>query len=105
MTSDARRELVQFLEKKAFEPVLRAKPDAYPESKRRELDHVQQATRAEIERFRHYRSAEEVVLNFKRDLSSDKAKKVHRELEDLNLPTIEQYRDEFLKLAQDLNVQ
>lgn len=104
MTSDAKRRLLQFLEEKTFEPVLRAKPDGYPESKRRELDHVQKATRAEIERFRRYGSASEVVLNFKRDLCSAKAKKVHRELEELNLPTIEQCRDEFLRLAQEFNV-
>lgn len=78
MASDAQRKLMHFLGEKAFEPVLRAKPDDYPESKRPQLEHVQRATEAEIERFRHYGSAETVVFNFKRDLSSGKAKKVYR---------------------------
>ena len=105
MASEAQRQLVDFLDRKAFEPVLRADPGRYPQGKRRKLEDVQQATRAEIDRFHHYRSAEEVVVNFKRDLSSSKAKQVHRDLDDLGLPTIEGCRDEFLKLAGQLGIQ
>jgi hypothetical protein len=102
MKSDAQRKLVSFLEQKAFQPVLRADPERYSGSRRQKLAHVQKATQAEVERFRHYGSAEEVVVNFKRDLTSGKAKQVHRELRDLDLPTIEECRDDFLRLAQDL---
>jgi hypothetical protein len=44
------------------------------------------------------------VVNFKRDLDSEPAKKVHRELESLGLPTIVVIKDEFLKLARELHV-
>ncbi|MDQ2762003.1 MAG: hypothetical protein M3Y22_00395 [Pseudomonadota bacterium] len=44
------------------------------------------------------------VVNFKRDLSSTAAKKVHGELKELGLPTVNDVRDEFEKLAADLGV-
>ena len=51
MASDARHRLVGFLEREAFDPVLRASSDARSAVDRRALEHVQRATRAEIERF------------------------------------------------------
>lgn len=97
---DARRQLVEFLERKAFRPVLRADEADFPEARRSKLRDVQESTRKEIERFHHYRSAEEVVTNFRRDLTSEPAKKVHRALKDLGLPTLEDVREEFEKLAE-----
>lgn len=44
------------------------------------------------------------MINFKRDLDSEPARKVHRELKDLGLPTIVDIKDEFLKLADELHV-
>ena len=45
------------------------------------LQKLQQSTRSEIERFRHYGSAREVLVNFKRDLTSSKARQIHRDLQ------------------------
>jgi hypothetical protein len=104
MASNAKEKLVGFLKQHAFDPVLKAKPSDYPESKRGELEHVQQATRSEIERYEAYGSARELVTNFKRDLHSEAAKKVHRELKALGLPTVNDVRDRFEKLASDLGV-
>jgi hypothetical protein len=101
MSTDARRELVALLERKAFAPVLQARPDGHDRTK---LEHVQKATRAEIDRFRSYGSAEEVVTNFRRDLSSAPAKKVHAELRSLGLPTLDDLREEFERKARDLGV-
>ena len=100
--SDTKRKLVDFLERKAFQPVLDAKPDDYPEGKRDNLRHVQEATRAERERFRNYDSAQQVVDMFHDDLSSEPAKKIHRELRDLDLPTLNDIRAEFDDLAREL---
>lgn len=102
MSSDARQKLVSFLERKAFEPVLRADAHRFHGAQREWLEHVQRATRAEIERFRNYGSAQEVVVNFRRDLTSEKAKQVHRELRALGLPTIEDVEQEFMELARSL---
>lgn len=101
---DAKRKLVDYLDEKAFQPVLRAKPDDYPEGNRAKLADVQRATQSEAKRFQEYDSAEKVVDMYRDDLSSSRAKEIHRELRDLGLPTIEQVRDGFEKLAQELGV-
>ncbi|HEX6956665.1 MAG TPA: hypothetical protein VF194_01645 [Ferrovibrio sp.] len=104
MADHAKQKLVDFLEDHAFSPVLRAKPHQYAASQQRMLEDVQRATRAEIDRFRDYRSAEDVVINFKRDLSSGAAEKIHRELRRLNLPTVNDLEGDFMRLADDLGV-
>ncbi len=95
MTQKAKHELVELLVRKAFDPVLSAKPDALSGPDQERLAHVQHATRAEIERFRGYATAEDVVANFKRDLTSTAAEKVHAELAQLHLPTLHDVRVEF----------
>jgi hypothetical protein len=97
-------ELVQFLEERAFRPVLNARPSGRSEADRRKLEHVKKATRAEIERFHHYGSAKEVLTNFRRDLDSAPAKRVHAELRSLGLPTIHDVRDEFERRAAALGL-
>lgn len=104
MASDAKKTLVDFVVGRAFEPVLRARPDGRSEADRRRLEHVQQATRAEIDRYRHYGSAAEVVTNFKRDLTSEAARRVHRELRTLGLPILDDIRDEFERKAAELGI-
>jgi chromosomal replication initiation ATPase DnaA len=84
--------------------VMRAKAEGRSDTEKKTLAHVQQATKAEIERYRHYSSAEELVTNFQQDLHSDAAEKVHAELRSLHLPTIEDIRDEFERKASQLGV-
>lgn len=102
--ADARRELVELLKAKAFQPVLHARPDGRSDADRRTLEHVKKATRAEIERFDHYRSAEDVAANFRRDLNSAPARKVHAELKALGLPTLQDIRAEFERKAHELGI-
>ena len=104
MTKDVRRELVEFLVRRAFDPVLAAKGNGRSEADKVTLERVQKATRAEIDRFRGYGSAEEVVLNFKRDLNSKPAKRIHSELKGLNLPTINDLREEFERKMSELDI-
>ena len=104
MSADHKRELLNLVERKAFDPVMRAKPDGKCEAEKKKLEHVQQATKAEIERYHGYKSAEELVTNFKRDLHSEAAKKVHSELRSLQLPTIVDIREEFERKAEELGV-
>ncbi len=99
-----KEELVNFLKSRVFDPVLKAKPDDYTGHDRDKLKHVQEATRSEIDRFHDYGSAEDVVVNFKRDLHSEHAKKIHRESRDLNLPTLNDVREDFENKAKDLGV-
>lgn len=102
---DAQHKLLAFLDRKAFEPVMRARPESYPESQRAKLKEVQDATRAEQERYRHYGSARKIVEMFKDDLASAPARKIHRGLHQLGLPTIEELRDEFEHLAEEFGVE
>ena len=105
MSKDHKGELLDLVERKAFDPVLRAKPEGRSESDKRKLEQVQDKTRAEIDRYRGYGSAEDLVTNFKRDLHSGAAKKVHADLRHLHLPTIEDVGDEFEAKAKDLGLQ
>ncbi len=101
---NAKERLYKLLDERAFKPVLDAKPDDYPESIRNRLARLKRATQRERERYRGYDSPQGVVTNFERDLHSDAAEKIHRELRDLSLPTINDVRDEFEALARDLGV-
>ncbi len=104
MASDAKRELVEFLESRAFNPVLNQKPDDYgSDSDRRKLADVQRATRSEIERYRHeYTSAQDVIRNYKDDLTSEPAREIDRELDQLGLPTLRAIEPQFRKKVEEL---
>ncbi|WP_026871028.1 hypothetical protein [Inquilinus limosus] len=104
MPDSAKEKLVDFVTRRAFDPVLKAQPEGMSDAEKRKLEHVQDATRSEIERFRGYGSAREVVVNFKRDLDSEPARKVHAELKSLGLPTINDIREEFESMAKELGV-
>lgn len=94
-----KQELLDFLDKHVFTPILHASSSHHSESDQRKLKEVQDKTAAEKNRFQHYSSAEEIVINYKRDLHSEAAKKVNSNLEALNLPTLPSVKDDFLKLA------
>ncbi|HSV01809.1 MAG TPA: hypothetical protein VLI41_01265 [Phenylobacterium sp.] len=101
---DAKEHLVSYLKSRAFEPVLRARDDGRSETEKRKLSDVKKRTREEIDRFEHYGSAQEVYVNFKRDLDSEPAKKVHAELRSLGLPTINDIAGDFENEARKLGV-
>lgn len=83
---------------------MRARPDDTSDADRQTLEHVKQATQAEIGRYRDYGSAQEVAINFPRDPNSAAAKKVHAQLRHLHLPTIEEFKEEFEEKARQLGV-
>ncbi len=94
-----RNELVDFIVHRAFYPMLmadRAGPD------KAMVEHVQKATRAEVDRFRSYDSAEDVIYGFERDVRSRPAQTIHSELKLLHLPVIDDLRDEFERKAREL---
>lgn len=104
MPDDAKKKLVDFIVSRVLDPVLRAKADGLSDTERQKLEQVQNATRAEIERYRDYGSAREVVVNFKRDLASRPARKVHADLRALHLPILNDIRDEFEAKARELGI-
>src|SRR2546421_13011878 len=104
MGDRAKDQLVRLLESHVFDPVLTTRPTGRSETDRAKLEHVQKATRAEIARLRDYRSAKDALVNFRRDLGSAPARRVHVELHALGLPTINDFRDEFERRAETLGV-
>jgi hypothetical protein len=96
----SKQELLHFLDQHVFNPILHASPKEYSEADQKKLKDVQDRTQSEKERFRTYKSADEVIENFKRDLHSSTAKRVNRELEHLKLPTLPSVKDDFLKVAE-----
>lgn len=94
-----KKQLLQFLDSRVFNPILRAKPRDYRESDRGALADVQESTKSERARFHGYRSAREVRDNYMSDLHSETAKRINKELRRLKLPRLPDIEDEFLALA------
>lgn len=97
--SNTRDKLFNFLDRKAFRPVLNASADDYSGSDREKLEEVQAATRRERKRFEERDSASGIMDEFKNDLSSEPAEKIHHKLRSLGLPTLPEVKDEFRDLA------
>ncbi len=93
----SKQDLLHFLDKRVFDPILHASPEHYGQPDQKKLKDVQDRTQSEKERFSHYGSAGEIIENYKRDLHSPTAKRVNAELEHLKLPTLPSVKDEFLK--------
>lgn len=106
MARDEKKELVDFLESRAFRPVLDRRPDDYPsESDRQKLRDVQGATRRDLDRYREdYGSAREVIDNYKADLTSSAGRKVRSELHELRLPTLDDVQEDFREKVEDLGL-
>jgi hypothetical protein len=92
-------ELLRFLDQHVFNPILKANESHYSDADKKKLQHVQDRTKTEKERFAHYGSAQDIVDNFKSDVHSAAAKHVNQELERLKLPTLPSVREDFLQLA------
>jgi hypothetical protein len=95
----SKQELLRFLDRRVFDPILGTSTDRYSESDRQKLKDVQDRTRSEKDRFRGYSSAQEIIDNYKSDLHSATAKRVNSELKRLKLPTLPSVKGDFLKLA------
>ncbi len=106
MADNKKEQLVDFLDRKVFEPILRTSPEQYDTEEERDmLRDVQESTEAERERFREqYDSAERVKDMYHSDLSSSAAKKIHEESKELGLPLLEDVWEEFNELCEKLEV-
>jgi hypothetical protein len=96
-TMASKQDLLHFLDRRVFDPILHASPNHYGEADQKKLTDVQDRTRSEKERFHHYRDAQEITENYKRDLHSPAAKRVNDELEHLELPTLPSVKAEIQK--------
>jgi hypothetical protein len=99
MVTDARSKLVDFVVHRVFYPVLMLQRTG-PHKAR--IEHMQDTTHAEIERFRTYGSIEEVVVNYKRYFESESARNIGLDLELLNFPTSSDVHEGFEKKVREL---
>ena len=102
--TDAKERLIRLLERRAWNPVLKASPNGRDKADVKRLERVQKKTETQCDRYWQYRSAGEVLKRFKGDLSSQAAKKTNADLHALGLPTQSDIADEFEALADRLNV-
>lgn len=72
--------------------------------RQKKLKDLQKTTKSTQKSYHEYESAEKVQQMFRDDLSSDAAQDVHRQLRDLGLPTLNDVKPEFERLADKLGV-
>ena len=95
----SKAELLSYLDKHVFHPILNAKEDRFSTRQREDLQDLKKRTEVEKARFHGYDSAERVVAMYNDDLSSEIAKPVNARLQDLGLPRLVDVKEAFLKLA------
>jgi hypothetical protein len=101
---EKQKKLFEWLDDKAFQPVLNKGADDYSGDKKDKLKDVQQATRSERKRYQNYSSAQDLYDNYRDDLDSQAAKEVDRELDELNLPKLSDFQKEFSKKAREVGI-
>jgi hypothetical protein len=102
--NNARRKLVQFMNRRVLDPVLRVSERKYSETNRKALERLKEKTETQKHRYANYKTAGEVRQRFQDDLTSQPAKRVHADLRRLNLPAQPDFKNEFLALADRLGV-
>jgi len=103
---EKKRQLTAFLDVKAFDPVLNSSPDDFSsEEQKRKFHDVRKSTLSEKRRFHdRYTSAKDIKENYLSDLESRTSRRMNEELEALGLPRLPQFKDEFLRLCDTLDV-
>lgn len=104
--AEKRERLIKFIDANAFDPILKRTPEDFTGDRRAKFEDVRRSTEAEKRRFHEgYRTAKEVKDNYLSDLTSHTAKKKNEELEALGLPRLPQFKEKFLKLCEELEVE
>ncbi|MDA8387233.1 MAG: hypothetical protein M0Z58_01050 [Nitrospiraceae bacterium] len=103
-----REQLIEFLDEKLFDPILRASPDDYEsQDSRKKLHDVKKHIEKEKLRFRDrdaYPAAADIKKSILLDLQSKTGEKMGHDLDQLDLPRLTGIKDEFLKLCDALKV-
>lgn len=103
--ADKREQLLDFIDKKAFDPIINAKADNYSGKDKEKFEHVKEKTKNEKAKFHNdYKSAGEVKDNYLDNIRSEVAKKLNGDIRHLGLPTMPEFKDDFMKLCDKLGV-
>jgi hypothetical protein len=101
----ARDELVAFLDRRAFEPILHMAPAGLDFEEQRTLEHVKVEVLHAMRRYHDEdMSAEEVRSRFLADLRAEAEPRVASALVHLELPRLPEIEREFLHLCDQLGV-
>lgn len=101
---DAKDELVQFIDKNAFDVTIKTSPDKFKGKDRESFEDIKRKTQNEKEKFHHYKTAEDVRKNFLQNVHYEPAHKLDKELKKLKLPTLPDLKNEFEQLCDKLEV-
>ncbi len=102
---DKREELLKFIDKHAFDIVIKAPVDKLSDKDREILEDIKRKTENEKAQFHEkFKTAEDVKKNFLSDVRSKSAVRLNKDLERLKLPTLPDIKDEFLELCKKLEV-
>lgn len=105
MADDKRKQLLDFIDNKVFNPVLEANPGKYSDEDKKKLEDIQRKTKNEQKQFHNdYTTAKDVKDGYLSDVRSEAAQKINKELSHLKLPTLPQHKDEFTKLCDKIGV-
>jgi hypothetical protein len=105
MAQDANKwQLIQFLNRRVWEPVLRLVLSQYPAPVQKTIARIQKKTETQRERYLRYNSAGQVRRQFEHDLWSNEARQTQETLQRLNLPAQTDAAEEFFRLADRLGV-
>jgi len=103
--NNARKELINFIDKHAFDVIIHTSPDKFDGKDREKFEDIRRKTKNEQRKFHEdYTSAAAVKQNFLQNVRSRPAQKLDRELEHLGLPTLPQLKDDFQELCRKLGV-
>jgi len=104
MGKDAKKELLNFIDHKAFDVILNKDAGKMDGKEKDELQELQRKTKKEKEKFHGYGSAKEVKDNFLQNVRSEPAHKLNNELKDFKLPVLPDLKDDFEALCEKLGV-
>lgn len=101
---DAKDELVKFIDKEAFDVIIKTSSDKFEGKERENFEEIKRKTEKEKEKFHHYKTAKDVKKNFLQNVRSKPAQKLDKDLKKFKLPTLPDVKDEFEKLCDKLEV-
>jgi len=104
MAKDAKKELLNFIDHKAFDVILKKDAGKMDEKEKDQLEELQRKTKNEKDKFHGYGSAREIKDNFLQNVRSKPAHKLNSDLKDFKLPTLPDLKDDFEALCEKLGV-
>ena len=102
---EAKKELLDFLNRKIFDPILTTpEKDFSTEEEQQRFEEVKKSIEEEKQRFQNLDTAEDVKNHFEENMASEPAQKAYSILKQLGLPRLPQFKSEFYELCDKLGV-